>query len=181
MYTGRRPGSSTPPASAIAYQPTPCSPARARAMSADSTACEWPRVRRTRSNRKSKLEADPVLLGVPPHVDHLGEVHHDLRVLGLEPVPAPASVALERAHERVVGLPAGPQGQHLAALEAHVDPHRFLACHQCPSTGSTSSVSAPPVNLGCTSPPRLPRMPVRRSASIRRRPAGRTESSAESM
>src|SRR3954447_18751267 len=120
-----------------------------------------------------------MLLGIPPHVDHLGQVDQDLGLLGLELVPAPAPVTVERFDQAVVGLLGGPQRQHLAALEAHVDPDHVVR-HQS-STGSTSSVSTPPVDFGCTKATRLPLIPVRGSSSIRRSPAERADLSAESM
>src|SRR5918992_3870457 len=124
------------------------------------------------------LEADPLLVGVDADVHDLGEVDRDPRVLGLQLEPALGALVRQRAPQPVEGVLLHASGQHLTALEADVD-SLALVCHQC--AASTSSVSTPPVDLGCKNATRLFRMPVRGRSSIRRSPAARARSRAESM
>src|SRR5215207_6001118 len=126
------------------------------------------------------LKADTVIFGVEPDVDDLREVDVDVRVLGRELEPAVGAGVGERLAEGVEDLLRHSDGQRLPALEADIDASGGIR-HQCPSGGSTSSVSTPPVDFGCRNATRLPRMPMRGCSSISRRPAARTDSMANSM
>src|SRR5918998_4556055 len=165
-------------------QSSPFSPAIAYVWTARSKGGQWPRVRSRRSSLRSSaaskvgLEADPLLVGVDADVDDLRQVDRDLRVLGLQLEPALGALVRERAPYPVERALLHPGRQDLPALEPDVDAPA-LFCHQW--AASTSSVSTPPVDLGCKNATRLFLMPVRGRSSISRRPAARTCSSAESM
>src|SRR6185295_17689744 len=90
-----------------------------------------------------------------------------------------ARLALDGLAQLVVLGSLEPEREHLSAREADIDLCALVVGHQC--LGSTSSVNTPPVAFGCRNATRLPRMPMRGSSSIRRSPALRTFSSAESM
>src|SRR5215207_2652864 len=126
------------------------------------------------------LKADTVVFGVEPDVDDLREVDVHVGVLGLQLEPAVGPGIRKRFPESVVDRLLYAYGQRLPALKADVDASRGVL-HQCPSGGSTSSVSTPPVDFGCRNATRLPRMPMRGCSSISRRPAARTDSMADSM
>src|SRR4051812_32720262 len=94
------------------------------------------------------LKADTMVFGIAPDVNDLREVHVHFRVLGFELEPAVGAGIGERLAEAVVDFLLHADGQRLPALEADVDASGGI-CHQCPSGGSTSSVSTPPVDFGC--------------------------------
>src|SRR3954447_5860240 len=158
----------------------PCSPSLEYARTNRSSPGWCPRVRSTQRSAVSSdnLEADAVALGVEPNVDDLRQVDRDRGVLGLDLVPALG--APEAVLGRLVLVLLNAEAQDRAALKPHIDPPVLdLGSHQW--AGSTSSVSTPPVDLGCRNATRELRMPRRGSLSISWRPASRTASSALSM
>ena len=73
----------------------------------------------------------------------------------------------------------GPGLHHVAYQVPDIDAALAESLHQW--SGSTSSVSTPPVERGCRNATRLPWMPTRGSSSISATPDWRSESSVASM